>query len=505
MQYTAPDPQTLAAVDLGSNSFHLIVARTAQGEIQVLDRMKEMVRLGAGLTADGELSSDAQERALACLGRFGQRLRSVPAHRLRVVGTNTLRRARRARQFIGQAEQALGHPIEIISGIEEARLIYLGVSHSMPTVTGNSLVIDIGGGSTELIIGEHFEPKLLESLYMGCVSSSQTYFPNGVIDKTTFRQAQVAAHLELENIAEHYRSIGWERAAGASGTVRAIQRVVQQQGWDNGGISLKALKKLRKALLAAGQTDKLKLAGLTAERMPVFPGGVAILLSAFEALNIDHMQVSDGALREGVVYDLLGRSAHEDARERAVQSMMQRYHVDEVHAAWVERTARQCFEQVAADWQLDEEHGLLLGWAAQLHEVGLSIAHSQFHKHGAYLVAHSDMLGFSRERQEVLAALIRGHRRKFPTEVFDALPAADRRSGRRLCVLLRLAVCLQRSRTHRAAPPVRLQAQDERLQVSFAGNWLQQRQLTQADLQREAAYLAAGGFELSYTPPPEPA
>jgi exopolyphosphatase/guanosine-5'-triphosphate,3'-diphosphate pyrophosphatase len=487
---TIEKAQTLAAVDLGSNSFHMIVVRKDHGEFQVLDRMREMVQLGAGLDARNQLSEEARARALACLERFGQRLRALPRGSVRVVGTNTLRKARKAAGFIREAEQTLGHPIQVISGIEEARLIYLGVSHSLADNVGHRLVVDIGGGSTELIIGERFEPIQLESLYMGCVSMTQQYFADGSIGKSALRAADVAAGLELEGVAETFRGLGWQEAVGASGTAKSIARVVEEQGWSESGITRESLKKLRKALLDGGHAKKLSLKGLTKERAPIFAGGFVVLANTFEALGIEHMAVSEGSLREGVIYDLMGRSEHEDVRERSVNALCQRYHVDLNQAARVERTALAFLQQVAADWGLDDEHhAATLGWAARLHEVGLDIAHSQFQKHGAYVVEHADLLGFSRQEQQVLAALVRGHRRKLPTAVFDALPTGLADSALRLCLLLRLAVKLHRSRTSKPLPELDLAGTEDSLRLSFPEGWLASHPLTAIDLEREQDYL----------------
>lgn len=487
---TIEKAQTLAAVDLGSNSFHMIVVRKDHGEFQVLDRMREMVQLGAGLDVRNRLSEESRARALACLERFGQRLRALPRGSVRVVGTNTLRKARGAAGFIREAERTLGHPIQVISGIEEARLIYLGVSHSLADKGGHRLVVDIGGGSTELIIGERAEPIQLESLYMGCVSMTQQYFADGPISKSALRAADVAAGLELEGIAGTFRTLGWTEAVGASGTAKSIARVVEEQGWSENGISRESLKKLRKALLDAGHAKKLSLKGLTKERAPIFAGGFVVLANTFEALGIEHMQVSEGSLREGVIYDLMGRIEHEDVRERSVHALCQRYHVDPNQAARVERTALALLQQVAADWGLeDEHHAAALGWAARLHEVGLDIAHSQFQKHGAYVVEHADLLGFSRQEQQVLAALVRGHRRKLPTAVFDALPNGLAESALRLCLVLRLAVKLHRSRTSKPLPELHLRVTENRLRLTFPDGWLASHPLTAIDLEREQDYL----------------
>lgn len=496
---SSPSIGTVAAVDLGSNSFHLIVANASDGRLQVVDKMREMVRLAAGLDARNHLTADAMERALACLRRFGQRLREIPQGNVRAVGTNTLRRARNAREFLEQAEEALGHPIGIIAGREEARLIYLGVSHSIEDDSGRRLVIDIGGGSTEFILGRHFRSEQMESLYMGCVGFSTRFFADGAIDDGAMRSAEIAAHQELETIAGLYRREGWESVYGASGTFLAIRDVVLSQGWSKEGITPESLRKLRKTLIDTGHIDKIKLSGLSAERAPVFPGGVAIAQAVFEALGIERMRVSSGALREGALYDLLGRKHREDVRERTVDDLLVRYHIDPEQARRVEETAAGLLGQVARDWDLErDEAQRCLRWAARLHEIGLVVAHNQYHKHGAYLIRNFDMPGFSQGEQMLLAALIRSHRRKFSLTEFRQLDEDTVTAATRLAVLLRLAALLHRSRAELALPAIEAGAKDQHIRLRFPPGWLEQHPLTRADLQSEAEYLKLGKFRLSF-------
>ncbi|MDY6978346.1 MAG: exopolyphosphatase [Pseudomonadota bacterium] len=487
----------LAAVDLGSNSFHMIVARASDRALQVQDRLREMVRLGAGLDEAGNLDDAAQQRALACLERFGQRLQSLKDREVRVVGTNTLRAARNATDFLQQAETALGQSVEIISGIEEARLIYLGVAHSLAEEGQRRMVIDIGGGSTEVIIGERFEPLLLESLYMGCVSMSREFFPDGEITQVRLRAAEMAAQLELEGFAHRCHQLGWEQTVGASGTAKALAKVVQAQGWCTEGITAKSMKQLRKALLEAGHIDRLSLKGLNEERRPVFVGGFAIMWALFQSLDIKQMLVSDGALREGLLYDMLGRHQQEDVREQSVELLQKRYQIDLEHAWQVEKTALALLDQVSESWQLEIlRYAQLLGWAARLHEIGLAIAHAGYHKHGAYLLEHSDLPGFSVQEQQLLANLVRSHRRKPDPQTFNDLPKSVREVAIKLTILLRLAVKLQRSRLHDALPDLQLKAKPRQLKLVFPADWLEQHDLTRADLEREIKHLNLLGYEL---------
>jgi exopolyphosphatase/guanosine-5'-triphosphate,3'-diphosphate pyrophosphatase len=490
-------PDTIAAIDLGSNSFHMVVGKPRAGEITVVDRVRDMVRLAAGLGSDNRLAPEATARALQCLAVFGQRLRHLPAGTVRAVGTNTLRLADNTDEFLAAAEQALGHPIEIISGVEEARLIYQGVAHSIPEDGKRRLVVDIGGGSTEFIIGERFEPLHLESTPMGCVTLTRNFFPHGEITPKGARSAELAALMQIEPYQSTYQGLGWDDAIGASGTIRAVHRVIRESGWSNDGITLPALKTLVDALFKAGHVDKLKLPALSEKRQAVFPGGVMILLAAFEALGIERMRVSEGALREGVLYDLIGRLRHEDVRGRAVANLAARLGVDAMQAARVERTALGCLAQVAQSWNLESENTRLwLRWGAQLHEVGLAVSHTGYHKHGAYILENADLQGFSRQEQLLLSALVRGHRRKFPVAVFKKLSGGNAALATRLAVLLRLSVALHRNRNSAPLPRFEIKAKDDALQVKFPEDWMNQHSLTRADLEQEAELLKAAGMRL---------
>jgi exopolyphosphatase/guanosine-5'-triphosphate,3'-diphosphate pyrophosphatase len=487
----------MAAVDLGSNSFHMIVARYAEGRLLVLDRMREMVRLAAGLGPDGRLSREATTRALGCLERFGQRLRAVRADGVRVVGTNTLRKAHRKQGFLVRARAALGHPIEIISGIEEARLIYLGVAHSTPSEPGRRLVVDIGGGSTELIIGEGFQPRYLESLYMGCVSQSLEHFPGGRFTEKRLRRAGVAARMELEAVETRFRQIGWEHAVGSSGTVRAVLEAIQEMDPSASAITRDGLDALIERLCAAGSVRAAGFASVSAERALVFGGGLAILNEVFDALGIDYMRVSDGAMREGLLYDMIGRFTAEDVRARTVRAMEMRFHVDEPQAARVESTAVELLRQCAEAWDLaDPDAERALRWAARLHEIGLDVSHSHYQKHGAYLLEHADLPGFAREDQRLLAFLVGSHRRKFQLErAAELVPPWDSRAPC-LAVLLRLAFLLNRSRSGRPLPRIRLAARGRGITLRFPRGFLRAHSLTVADLAQEADYLKAARFRL---------
>ena len=464
--------ESFAAVDIGSNSFHMIVAKYADGRLQVIDRIKDMVRLASGLDASQRLDEDSMQRAIQCLLRFGQRIREIPRVNVRAVGTNTLRQARNGRAFLEQARAALGHPIEVISGREEARLIFLGVAHTAYNDTDRRLVVDIGGGSTELIIGRGFEPQLTDSLYMGCVNISQRFFGNGEISEKRLRAATLACRQEMEAVEALYRRRGWDTALGSSGTISSIYDVIAKSGWSDAGITPATLEQLSDALVAAGHTEQIRLDGLSERRRPVFVGGVCVLRAVFQSLGIERMGFSAGALREGLLYDLIGRVHDRDIREDTVNDVARRYQVDLEQAERVRATARELFRQVCRDWDLDPRtDGHLLDWGALLHEIGLSIAHTQYHRHGAYLLSNADLAGFSRPEQYLLAMLVRAHRRKFPLPELQALPREEQLRITRLCVLLRLAVVLNRSRAYTPPAKLELRADGDDLRLDLPQGW----------------------------------
>ena len=492
-------PDVLAAVDLGSNSFHMVVARYSHGQLVILDRLREMVRLAAGLGDSGRLDDAATERALRCLERFGQRLRAVRADSVRVVGTNALRHAKRKRWFLERARAALGHPIEIISGLEEARLIYSGVAHTSPMSPDKRLVIDIGGGSTEVVIGEGFNPLLLESLSVGCVGLSANFFDDGRISAKRLERARTAVRLELEPVQEAYRKMGWLNAFGSSGTVRVIGDTLRATNPESPHITLENLNVLAERVVAAGHVDELDLPEVDAERAPVFPAGLAILLEVVENFGIERVRVAEGAMREGLLYDLMGRFTDEDARVRSVRAMEKRYHVDETQADRVEATAVGLLEQVESDWGLEDPLAeSVMRWAARLHETGLDIAHSKYQRHSAYLLEHADMPGFPREEQLLLAALVGGHRRQLSFESLeDLLPPWDR-LAEFLIVLLRLAVLLHRGRSPQPLPAVSLTVKSRNITLELPQRWIKEHPLTLEDLEQERAYLKVAGFRLTF-------
>ncbi len=493
-----PRPEIIAAVDLGSNSFHMIVGELRHGQLAILDRIRETVRLAEGLSDKGDISPDARKRAIDCLSRFGERLRDVHASNVRAAGTSTIRRAREDSTFMAEAEGALGHPIEIISGIEEARLIYQGVSHSMPPTDGLRLVMDIGGGSTELILGQAAQPKALESLHLGCVSMTERFFADGKITKRRFDKARLAARLELRPVKAFFRNASDIQAIGTSGTIRATEAVARELGLSEGGLTLQIVEQLISKVLEFDAIDGLSLSGLSERRAQVWPGGLSILAELISVLKIEKLEISDGALREGLLYDLLGRLQHEDARERTVRAMASRYQVDERQAERVANTAAELYAQCKGKWGFSKKiAGRVLDWAARLHEIGLDISHEGYQRHGAYIAEHADMPGFPRAEQRFLAVLIGGQRHRIEKSRFQALPESWREAGLRLLMILRLAVLLNRSRKGNERPPARIDISDNTINIGFDADWLAANPLTIADLEREKEFLSQVGYELA--------
>ena len=491
--------RTVAAVDLGSNSFHMVIASLEEnGSLKIIDTIKEMVRLGAGLNTRNYLDEETQERALECLSRFSQRLQNIHKKDIRVTGTNTLRNAKNARTFIKRARKVLNHRIDVISGIEEARLVYHGAVYSLAEQGNKRLVIDIGGGSTEIIIGENINPIKLESLEMGCVSITKKFFSDGVINKSRLNKADIFARQEIAPVRLDYLETGWEQCVGTSGSIRSISKVLLANEMTDGSITDKALKLLLDKLLNFKLIDKIKLDGLSSERKQVFIGGVVVLNAVFNALKLKQMTASDGALREGLMLDIVGRIKHKDIRETSVMHLASRYDVRQDHANHVFSSCNHLCNELEEVWSLDDEnHRQLLDWAAQLHEMGLAISHSGYHKHGAYLALNSDMPGFSMQEQQLLSLLIRYHRQKFLLDEFETFSSKYRKKVMRLIVILRIAVILNRSLPDYQQADYTVKAKKQSLTLRFPEHWFDDNPLTIADLESEADYLKAIGIKLS--------
>ena len=483
---------------MGSNSFHVLLARFDGRRLVVLDRYKDSVRLAAGLQEDGNLGEEVMERALEALGKIAERIRPLPKAYVRVVGTNTLRAAKNSGVFLARAEKILGVPINIISGLEEARLIYLGVGKDFTPEDKTRLVVDIGGGSTELVLGRN-KPLKLESLYMGCVSFTRQFFPDGRITRRAYEKALLAARGEVQGLASEYDASNWDQAVGSSGTIRSIERVLDGLGLNrNHVITAEGLEALAREVISAKDAAQLDLPGLDANRRAVFAGGLAVLHGVFAELDIGEMHVSMYAIREGIIYDLAGRLHQRDKRVETIERMMEQYRVDRAQARRVGRLALLLLDQVEQQLETAPEQARrLLQWAVDLHETGLSIAHSGYHKHGAYIVANSDMPGFSRQEQHLLSFLVLNHRRKLKPEpeAYGFVP------DWRLVSVLRLACLFLRRRDAALVPAagIRIGFSGASCRLQLPAGWLDQHPLTREDLLQEKQLLAAIGLELSVT------
>lgn len=486
----APRPQEFAAVDLGSNSFHMVIARVVDGAMQIIGRLKQRVHLADGLDENNMLSEEAMERGLSCLALFAERLQGFSASSVCIVGTHSLRQAANATEFLTRAEKVIPYPIEIISGNEEARLIFMGVEHTQPE-KGRKLVLDIGGGSTELVIGEDFEPKLVESRRMGCVSFAQQFFPGGVITRESFQRARLAAVQKLETLSWQYRIQGWNVALGASGTIKAAHEVLIEMGEKDGFITPERLEMLVEGVLKCKNFSALSLPGLSEERKNVFVPGLAILCGVFDSLAIKELRLSDGALREGVLYEMEGRFRHQDVRSRTAQSLANQYNIDREQAQRVLETTTHMYEQ----WLVQNpklghpQLAALLQWASLLHEVGLNINHSGMHRHSAYILQNSDLPGFNQEQQSLMATLVRYHRKAIKLDDLPRFTLFKKKQFLPMIQLLRLGVLLNNQRQATTKPPtLTLKTEAHHWTLCFPHGWFSQNALVLLDLEKEQEY-----------------
>jgi exopolyphosphatase/guanosine-5'-triphosphate,3'-diphosphate pyrophosphatase len=487
-----PAGSVSAVLDLGSNSFHLLVGRLEAGRIVTIDRRKDMVRLAQGLEADGLLSEPVMARALDSLAVFAQQLRNIPRQHLRVVGTNTLRAARNADVFLERAEKLIGVPIDVISGQEEGRLIFLGVVKGHASNTVRRLVVDIGGGSTEFIVGRR-KAKRVESLFIGCVSMSERFFPDRRITRERYRRALTTARAEIQHLVDGYGAARWDEAVGTSGTIRYVETVIDRLMPCNHLITREGIEHVVDHLTRSKKRDLLQSLGIGAERAPVFPGGLAILHAAFIELGIERMHVSDYALKEGVLYELADQGEHEDTRRQTIDYLSKQFNIDRRQAMRVERLAKSLLPQVADRLVVEREFARqALGAAAQLHELGLTISHSGYHKHGAYLLENADMPGFSRREQKMLSFLVLNHRRKLRAPEVGYRFEPDWA----LVVVLRLACLFNRMRVDHRTPPIRLKPARRGWSIELPAEWLRRHPLVEEDLRAENEFLAPVGSGL---------
>lgn len=488
-----PDSKIIATVDLGSNSFHLAIARVKDNRVKIIDTLKEPVRLRLGLEKDGSISDEAQERALACLARFEQRLRGIPTEDIRVVGTNTLRSSKNSYAFLERIRATLQVPVDIIGGREEARLIYKGVAQHLPRSRKRNFVVDIGGGSTEFIIGLNNEPNVMESRELGCVTFSMKYFPGGAVTRRNFNRALVHVGRELQRYHGTFSPENWERAVGASGTIKAIGNVIASLTNGDNIITLDALDLIRDRLFSAKKMSNDLFSGLREDRVPVFPGGFAILYGIFLELSIPKMLVSQQSLRDGVIYEMVGREHDQDIRIASVKAMAAFYGVDTRQADRVRNLALDLFPQVShALIHRREMAQKIIAWAADLHEIGLALAHSGYHKHGGYLLLNSDMDGFSKIEQGLLSFLVVNHRKRLKT---DNLPYENVFDWP-LVFVFRIAFLFCRDRSDRPVPAIGIEWDGRDIFLSVSPAWLEDHPLTMHDLEMEQGYWRRENFTL---------
>ncbi|MFT5676493.1 MAG: exopolyphosphatase/guanosine-5'-triphosphate,3'-diphosphate pyrophosphatase [Paraglaciecola sp.] len=495
------DANKVAALDIGSNSFHLVVARIMAGSVQILHRVKQKVRLAEGLDKEDMLSEEAQQRGLQTLEVVAESLQGIETGNVRIVATYTLRKARNAKEFIKAARKILPFPIEVISGAEEARLIYQGVAHTNHD-DGQRLVVDIGGGSTEFIIGEGFNTKLLRSLQMGCVSYTNRFFKNGELNAKAFNKAVTHAQQELEMIDKKFNQLGWNSCIGCSGTIRTVIELAQRLDSTNreNYVSLSDLNTLIKLCCAAGNSADLQLDGLSEDRRPVFAAGLAILTATFKSLQISEMEYSAAALREGVLYEMEEQLTQPDIRQRSAESVATRYDVDIEHAKRVLATTMAVYRSCKKDWQLEhKELKSMLEWAALLHEVGLQINTRGIQRHSGYILQNLDLPGFNQEHQNLLATLVRFHRKKVKSQEIPEFSLHQTDKVNKLIAILRLSVLLNIKRQDDILPKMEITVRGKKLHISFPDNWLAQKPVFSADLERETDYVKELGVELIYT------
>lgn len=487
----------IAALDLGSNSFHLVVTRVVSGSLQIVHRIKQRVHLADGLDEDGYLSQDALERGLDGLKVMRESLRGFAPEQVRIVGTYTLRKARNANEFITRAKRILPYPIEIVSGIEEARLIYAGVAHTEHD-EGRRFVIDIGGGSTEFIIGKGFQPLVCRSMQMGCVSFNQRFFADGKITKARFKSAVTAARQTLSLIINHYRYIGWDSCIGTSGTIKNILlQASHLHESDVAHITLADLKRLRDDAIAVGHYEALELGEAKTERASVYAAGLAILIGIFKSFSIDNMRFASSALREGVMYEMQSDLWQSQTRERTIQGLTERYSVDISQAKRVLNSAHYMLDQVPQDWLCHRtELKNMLGFACLLHEVGIAINSRSFHRHSAYIIENADLPGFNLEEQGLLTTLLRLCRKKIRPELLPAFEQFTAEEIPRMLSILRLSILLNQKRQDNILPNYALSVDGNQIKIQFAKNWLKQKPVFSADLSREAAWLRQMDIEL---------
>lgn len=485
---------TYAVIDLGSNSFHMMIVQVVADSAQVIGRVKRKVRLASGLDDKMMLSDEAMLRGWECLNLFAERLQDIPASNMQITGTATLRLAKNTDVFLHTAEQILGHKIRVISGDIEAQTIYKGVAF---TSSGQQkrLVIDIGGASTELVAGEGHTPHISKSINVGCVTYLEQFFPNGILSESNFTNAIAAAEVEIYQIRDLYKDYNWQEEVGASGTIQAIQEILMSQGFDE-VITLDRLVSIMQQSITYGTIDNLNIPGLAQERRTVFASGIAILIAIFRQLNLKGMTLAGGALREGLLYSMLPELTQQNVRQRTLNSVMTRYHVDKKHANRVAELAVSIAKQTSSSWDMEQFEALeILRSAALLHEVGLQVAYKGQQLHAGYLLANTNLPGFTMAQKKLLTALVSNHKEDIDQGSLYKQSTTSVLLACRLVRILRLAVILSLRRADEVLPDVKVQVEHEDINLYLPDDWLESNPLSQAELAQEASYQSAQGWK----------
>lgn len=486
-----------AVIDLGSNSFHMLITRLVADSVQVVDKVKRKVRLASGLDENNQLDKQSMARGWECLSFFAEQLQDIPSQNIKIVATATLRLAENRQQFIDIAEHILGQKIELISGEEEAHQIYLGVAHTTSS-SDRRLVIDIGGASTELIVGSGFEPKKVCSLNMGCVTFNSAYFVHGKFTVEAFKLAISAASEVLLTQAEQYKQVGWDVALGVSGTLQAVVEVLSAQG-KVANITLDNLLDLQQQVIACHRIENLNIVGLDVERKPVFAPGLSILIAIFQTLEVSSVQLAGGAIREGLLYELLPNMRNVNIRQRTLTGLIERFSIDEIHAYRVAEFTNEAFKKLQSSWQLNPDNLSLLQSAAVLHEIGLLLEYKANKKHAQYILSNADIAGFSLAERQLLIALVSNYKTDLNVELIHLQSYTTELQAIRLLVILRLAVLLSRRRTDSVTPEFELIADNNEINLQLSTPWIERHPLISDELNQEIKYLKILGINLSIT------
>jgi exopolyphosphatase/guanosine-5'-triphosphate,3'-diphosphate pyrophosphatase len=478
-----------AVIDLGSNSFHMLITRQLADSVQVVDKVKRKVRLASGLDSNNHLSNAAIARGLECISFFAERLQDIPTENIRIVATATLRLAQNRDVFIEKANQLLGHKIRLLSGLDEAKNIYLGVAHTS-CAAKEKLVLDIGGASTEIIIGNGFDIHHAISIDMGCVTFNKQFFPDGTISQTGFDKAITQAKLLLASHTDKYLKIGWKVVLGGSGTMQALAEILmfQQQ---SAIISYQFIKEMQKQVLNFNNVKELKIGGLVGERTPVFASGLTILIALFESFNIDQLQLSSGALREGLLYEMLPHSRAITIRQRTLNGLARKFHIDQEHAQRVATQVEKLLANVNQDWQLiDNNHIQLLKAGTALHEIGLLLEYKRHQQHGAYLLNNADVPGFEQAERQFIAALVKLYKGDIDKSLLEQQSVVSYQQACYYLCILRLAIILCHRRKDDVLPDYQVSITGNTIHLCLPNDWLSTHPLMADELLQENQQLA---------------